>query len=90
MKLTSEQQRVFANWVREKMEHHTCQLCQSNHWTIGEWIQPTSELVTEEFETNHSHGKVELICKNCGQVLQFDVRFIRDWQQPDESHSAVM
>ena len=90
MRLTTEQQRAFTNWVREKMEHHACQLCQSNTWKIGELIHPSSELVTEEFEASHSHDKVELICRNCGYVLQFDVRYIRDWQQPDESHSAVM
>ena len=90
MRLTSEQQQIFANWVREKMEHHACLLCQSNKWKIGELMHPAGELVSEEFDASHSPGRAELICQNCGHVLLFDVRYIRDWQQDDTSHSAVM
>ncbi len=90
MKLTTEQQQTFANWVREKMEHHACLLCQSNQWKIGELIHPACDLVAEELDVSHSQGRAELICKNCGHVLLFDVRYIRDWHSQDESHSAVM
>ena len=90
MRLTSEQQQTFANWVREKMEHHACLLCQSNKWKIGELVHPVSDQVSEEFDASHSPGRAELICQNCGHVLLFDVRYIRDWQQQDASHSSVM
>ena len=89
MKLTSEQQQLFADWVREKMEHTTCHLCQSNKWKIGELMHPSSDLASEEFDGVHSHGRAELICQNCGNVLLFDVRRIRGWQQDDSSQSAV-
>jgi hypothetical protein len=91
MKLTAAQQPIFADWVREKMEHHACLLCQSNQWKIGELIHPANDLVNDELDPSHYHNRAELICQNCGHVLLFDVRFIRDWQKhEDESHSAVM
>jgi hypothetical protein len=90
MKLTSEQQQLFADWVREKMEHHRCMLCQSNKWKIGELMHPSSELASEELDGVPSHGRAELICKNCGKVLLFAARHIRGWQQDDSSQSAVM
>jgi hypothetical protein len=89
MKLTSEQQRIFEDWLRKKMEHHSCQLCQANSWKIGELIVPENSDVLEEMTGSGAH-MVQLICKNCANVLLFDVRRIQELHQHDSSSSAIM
>jgi hypothetical protein len=90
MKLTTEQQRVFSDWVHQKMEHHSCQLCQSNQWKIGELMPNSVGTAIDEFDAAAAHGLVQLVCQNCGNVLLFDAHHIQGWGQHDTSHSAVM
>jgi len=89
MKLSAEQQAVFSDWVRQKMEHHACSLCQANQWKIGE-LMPTHDAAADEFDVTGEHGLAQLICQNCGNVLLFDVRCIKEWGQHDTTHSTVM
>ena len=89
MKLTAEQQTIFSDWVRQKMEHHACSLCQANQWKIGD-LMPTHGTALDEFDVTSEHGLAQLICQNCGNVLLFDVRCIKQWNQHDTSHSTVM
>jgi hypothetical protein len=90
MKLTGEQQKVFADWVRVKMEHHACSLCQANHWKIGELLVPASSLALDEVDAKSMPGMVQLVCQNCASVLLFDVRRIPHWNEHDVGHSAIM
>ena len=79
MKLTIDQERVLDNWIHQKVEHHTCQLCQSTHWRIGELL-----LSPDRDPANHiSTNMVQLICQNCGHVLLFDVSRIKEWHTVD-------
>lgn len=90
MKLTSEQQKAFTDWVRQKMEHHSCTLCQSNHWKVGDRLAMASSLTLDEVDASAMPGMVQLTCQNCGHVLLFDVRVIPEWQRHDVGHSTVM
>lgn len=90
MKLSSEQELVFSDWLRQKMEHHACTLCQANKWKIGEVISDHESSVVNLFDPSGNSAMVQLICKNCGHVLLFDVRDIADWHQHDASQSPVM
>ena len=85
MKLTLEQERVLHNWIHKKVEHHICQLCQSNHWRIGELL-----LSPDRDPGNHSTSSmVQLICGNCGQVLLFDVSRIAEWHSVDTTSDLM-
>jgi hypothetical protein len=90
MKLSSEQQTIFSDWVRQKMEHHACSLCQANKWKIGELMPEQNGTMLDDFDPARGHGMVQLICQNCGHVLLFDVRIILHWHEHDISQSAVM
>jgi hypothetical protein len=90
MKLSAEQQTIFMDWVRQKMEHPACSLCQTNKWKIGNLMAEHDGTVIDDFDPTCAHGVVQLICQNCGHVLLFDVRTIKQWHQHDTSQSAVM
>jgi hypothetical protein len=89
MKPTAEQRVAFERWVRRKVEHHTCQLCQSNHWKVGEVLVPHTSDSVEEF-VSPGPSMVQLVCQNCAHVLLFDVRMIEDWSPISPSQSAIM
>jgi hypothetical protein len=89
MKLSTEQHQVVANWVREKIEHCPCPLCQCHHWEIGDLIEPYSNTAMDEF-AEPGPGMVQVICTNCARVLLFDVRRIAGWTRHDTPHSTVM
>lgn len=89
MKLTAEQKKVFEDWVRQKMEHHSCHLCQSNRWKIGELVVIGSTDVMDDLAVS-APNMVQLICQNCGHVLLFDVRVVREWNKHDLSHSGII
>ncbi len=67
MKLTFEQGRAFEDWLRRKVEHPVCGLCQSTQWRMGELIPFGDHLPTEPVG-----AMAQLVCRNCGQVLLFD------------------
>jgi hypothetical protein len=90
MKLTTEQQKTFSDWVRQKMEHHACSLCQSNHWKVGELLLQVNSQAMEDIDATTMPEMAQLICQNCGHVLLFDVRAIPHWHLHDVSHSTVM
>jgi RNase P subunit RPR2 len=74
MRLNLDQQRVFDDWIRQKIEHHMCQLCQSPHWRIGELISSSDHNDPGE---QSSSPMVQLICQNCGHVVLFDASRIK-------------
>lgn len=90
MKLSPEQQALFSDWLQKKMEQHSCTLCQANHWKIGELMPERASSDVGDFDAATSRGLVQLVCKNCGHVLLFDVQYITGWNQHDISQSAVM
>lgn len=90
MKLTTDQEQLVADWVRQKIENQSCSLCSATHWKVGELLHSTETLAVDEFDAVSNHGMVQLICQNCGHVLLFDVRSISNWRQHDTSHPTVM
>ncbi|HWB01341.1 MAG TPA: hypothetical protein VG713_22780 [Pirellulales bacterium] len=89
MKLTSEQQKLFENWLRQKIEHSSCTLCQANRWKIGELV--TGHVSDAVDDLAPATYMVQLVCKNCAHVLLFDTRFIQGWnEQQDVSQSGVV
>ena len=90
MKLTIDQQKLFENWLRQKIEHSSCTLCQANRWKIGELILPQTPDAVDDLSHITPHV-VQLICKNCGHVLLFDTHYIKDWHATtDISHSGLI
>ena len=90
MKLSTDQQKQFESWLRQKIEHSACTLCQSNHWKIGDVITPAhaSDAVDE---LGPPSSMIQLICKNCAHVLLFDTRYIKGWDTTDDlSHQSFM
>ncbi|HEX4131859.1 MAG TPA: hypothetical protein VHZ24_17635 [Pirellulales bacterium] len=91
MKLTAEQQTHFENWLRQKIEHSSCTLCQANRWKIGDLI--SGQVGDGVEETAPGARMIQLICKNCGHVLLFDTRYITNWDSQhstDVSHSGLI
>ena len=85
MKLTIDQQRVVDDWVHQKVEHHACQLCQSNHWRIGDLVLPGYR----DPASPASGAMVQLVCQNCGQVLLLDVSRIKQWHTVDTTSDLI-
>jgi hypothetical protein len=79
MRLTIDQERVVDDWIRQKVEHHICALCQSTHWRIGELITRGDH----DPAYQQTRGMVQVICDNCGHVLLFDVQRIKQWHTVD-------
>jgi hypothetical protein len=85
VELSIDQKRVVDDWVRQKVEHHICQLCQSSRWGIGELIA-----CTERDAAFHANtGMVQLICENCGHTLLFDVSRIKQWHTVDTASELM-
>ncbi|MBS0209395.1 MAG: hypothetical protein JSS27_10600 [Planctomycetes bacterium] len=91
MKLTPEQQSSFEAWLRQKIEHASCTLCQANRWKIGGLVGThTIDAIDDQIDKEQS-AMLQLICKNCGHVLMFDTRYIAGWQdQQDLSKSGLI
>ncbi len=79
MRLTFDQQRAFEDWLRRKVEHPVCGLCQSSQWQIGDLIPLGDHLPTEP----PGASMVQLICRNCGHVLLFDASRIEKLRAAD-------
>jgi hypothetical protein len=90
MKLTQDQQKLFENWLRQKIEHSSCTLCQANRWKVGELIVPHVIDAVDDLSVTVPH-MVQLICKNCGHILLFDTHYIKDWHETsDLSQSGLI
>jgi hypothetical protein len=85
VKLTIDQQRVVDDWIHQKIEHNTCQLCQSNHWQIGDLLS----LTPRDAADHSTGGLVQLVCQNCGHVLLFDVSRIKQWHSVDTTSDLL-
>jgi predicted nucleic-acid-binding Zn-ribbon protein len=87
MRLSADQQKLFENWLRQKIEHSSCTLCQSNHWKVGEIMtgHVGGEAVDDLSPTTYM---VQLICKNCGHVLLFDTRYIKGWGEREDMSTS--
>lgn len=90
MKLTVEQQKSFEAWLRQKIEHTSCTLCQANRWKIGELINPRITDPVDDMSTSMP-SLLQLVCKNCGHVLLFDAHYIAQWpEHQDMSQSGLI
>ena len=78
MKLNAEQEQVIADWIHKKIEHLTCQHCQSTHWRVGELL-----LSPDRDPGSHCGSMVQVICQNCGGVSLFDANRIANWRSLD-------
>jgi hypothetical protein len=87
MKPTLEQERVLDDWMRQKVEHHICSLCQGTKWKVGELLMPVDQ---DPAGTRFPGTMVQVICQNCAHVLLFDVNSIRQWQAVDIAHPDLM
>ena len=85
MQLTSDQVKLFETWIRQKFEQPHCPMCQGIQWRIGKLIQPVTESV---FDDETEANMVQMICKNCGNVLLFDVHTIDGWHARSPHSSA--
>jgi hypothetical protein len=90
MRITDEQRAVFQDWLRRKVEHHSCPLCQSNRWLIADELfsNPAGDPLDEASAPTPVMAQV--VCENCGHVHLFDVRRIADWHGEDASRSLYM
>ena len=90
MRITEQQRAVFQDWLRQKVEHPSCPLCQSNHWTIGDELMmiPADDPLDEAAAPTPAMAQV--ICENCGHVHLFDVRRIAAWHGEDAPRSLYM
>lgn len=90
MRITDEQRAVLQDWLRQKVEHHSCPLCQSNRWVIGdELIMNRGDDPLDEAAAL-TPALAQVICENCGHVHLFDVRRVAHWHGEDASRSLYM
>lgn len=92
MHITEQQRTTVREWLRRKIEHHACLLCQSPRWSIADelLIVEPGEALNEP--TLPTPAMVQVVCENCGHVQLFDVRRISTWGLPvqDASHMPLM
>jgi len=91
MRLKDDQKKIFEDWIRRKIEHPTCHVCQANQWRVGDLLLPVVEDALEDVMRSDPR-MVQLVCKNCAHVLLFDVRAIDGWiaRTPSESWHGLM
>jgi hypothetical protein len=86
MRLSTEQQKLFEDWLRQKIEHSSCTLCQSNHWKVGDVL--AGHVVDDVDDMGPASQMIQLICKNCGHVLLFSTRYIKGWATRDDASTS--
>ena len=89
MKLSSEQKKIFENWIRERVGSHSCPLCHSNNWKVGELLVGHSQDVLDDL-ASLGPTMAQLICQKCANVLLFDVRIVDKWEKGEAPHSSAI
>jgi hypothetical protein len=89
MHVDMRQRQAFEKWLQAKLHRRKCICCESTRWAIGDVVVIHSDDVYDEIANSEPH-LVELICQECALVLHFDTRRITDWEQQDNSSSALM
>jgi predicted nucleic-acid-binding Zn-ribbon protein len=87
LKLQEDKKQNISNWLAAKAPDLKCPACGASDWSIGDFLlgMPTVSLITSIHGDVRSDSSlfrvVQIICNNCGYVMNFDATKLRQEYQ---------
>lgn len=89
MNATSEQRGAAERWLREKMKHRRCSVCDASDWTIGNLVVCHSDDIHDDVADGNP-AMIQVVCQSCAHVLLFDLRRMPGCLAQETLHAAWM